>query len=352
MKKINIIIGAVLIVLSAFFIILGFTKSGNKKHEAKERVQKKIDAYVVTPSYISSDISVIGSLAAYDEVELKNEVSGRITMIHLPEGQFVKKGTLLVKLYDADLQATLSKLRAQLAIQERIYERQTQLIKVNGISQNDYEQTSLQISTIKANIEEEKALIRKTEVKAPFDGTIGLRYVSVGAVVSTSTLLATIRTNQKIKLDFYVPEKYSAVISNGMKIKFTLANGNKLYDAKVIATEHGIDDATRNLKVRAIITSASKELVPGAFANVNLRLGENPKALMIPSESIIPEEEEKQIIIAKHGKAHFVTIKTGIRQASKVEVTEGIEAGDTVMTSGILFLKEGDKLKYSSIKSK
>ncbi len=350
MKKINVIIAIVLVLLSIFFIKVGFTKSGDKKHEGKEKIQKKMDGFIVSPQYLSSDITVTGSLEAYNEVELKNETAGRIIMVNLPEGKFVRKGTLLVKLYDADLQAALMKMKAQLNIQKRIYRRQKQLLKVNGISQNDFEQTLLQISSITADIAEEKALIRKTEVKAPFDGTIGLRNISVGAVVSASTLLATIRTNQEIKLDFYVPEKYSSVINAGMKVNFTMANGDKHYEAKVIATEHGIQNSTRNLKVRAMITSKSKELIPGAFANVNLRLGENPHALLIPSHAIIPEEENKSVIVARHGKAHFVTIKTGIRKTSMVEVTEGLSSGDTIMTSGILFLKEGDKLKYSSIK--
>jgi membrane fusion protein (multidrug efflux system) len=350
MKKTNIVIAVLLVLLAAFFIKIGFTKSGNKdKNESKGKADKKVDAFVVKTSLLSSDITVSGSLEAYDEVDLKNETAGRIVYVNLPEGKFVRKGTLLIKLYNDDLLAALRKLEAQLAIQESIFNRQSKLMKVNGISQNDYEQTLLQLNSIKADIAEEKALIRKTEVKAPFDGTIGLRNISVGAVVSSSTLLATIRTDQNIKLDFWIPEKYSPMITVGMNVGFTVYNNNKTYYAKVIATEHGIDNTTGSLKVRAIITSQSKELVPGAFANVKLKLGDNPRALMIPTEAIIPEEENKTVIVAQHGKAHFVNIKTGIRQASKIQVIDGLEPGDTIMTSGVLFLKEGSKLSYSSI---
>lgn len=351
MKKTNIIIAVLLILLAAFFITIGFTKSGNNKDKKglKEKSEKKVDAYIVKTSLLSSDITVSGSLEAYDEVDLKNETAGRIVYVNLPEGKFVRKGTLLIKLYNDDLLAALRKLEAQLAIQESIFNRQSKLMKVNGISQNDYEQTILQLNSIKADIAEEKALIRKTEVKAPFDGTIGLRYISVGAVVISSTLLATIRTNQDIKLDFWIPEKYSPMITAGMNVGFSVYNSNKTYEAKVIATEHGIDNTTGNLKVRAMITSQSKELVPGAFANVKLKLGEDPRALMIPTEAIIPEEENKTVVVAQHGKAHFVNIKTGIRQASKIQVIDGLNPGDTIMTSGLLFLKEGSKLSYSSI---
>ncbi|WP_321438502.1 efflux RND transporter periplasmic adaptor subunit [uncultured Bacteroides sp.] len=348
-RKTNIWIGAILLLLTIFFLKVGFSKSNDKKKDSKEKVQKKVDAFVVKPSLLISEITVNGSLLAYDEVELKNEVAGRVVKINLPEGKFVRKGTLLVKLYDDDLQATLKKLQSQLAIQERIYKRQTELLKVSGISQNDYEQTLLQVNTIKANIAEEKALIRKTQVQAPFDGIIGLRNISVGAIVSPSTLLATIRTSNKLKLDFYVPEKYGSEIATGMKVNFTMYNENKLYGATVIATERGIDNTTRNLKVRALINASSKELIPGAFANVQLKLGDNPHALMVPSQAIIPQEGDKSVIVAKKGKAHFVTIKTGIRKASKVEVTEGLQPGDTIITSGILFLKEKSKLSYSTI---
>ncbi len=342
--------GVVILLLAVFFIKVGFTKSDEKDHgDSKKKVQKKVDAFVVTPSLLTSDITVTGSLVAFDEVELMNEVAGRVVGVNLPEGKSVAKGTLLVKLFDDDLQAALKKLEAQRAIQQRIVNRQKQLLQVKGISENDYEQSTLQLNIINADIAQQRALIRKTEIRAPFNGTIGLRNVSVGAVVSSSTMLATIRTNDKIKLDFYVPEKYGSVITVGMPVNFTMYDNNTSFTAKVIATEHGIENSTRNLKVRAMVSSSSKELIPGAFANVNLKLGENKNALMIPTEAIIPDEDNKQLIVANHGKAHFVDIKTGIRQSSKIEVIEGIASGDTIITTGLLFLKEGAKLSYSSI---
>jgi len=289
-------------------------------------------------------------LQAYESVDLKNEVAGRVVSINLPEGKFVKSGTLLVKLFDEDLQSTLKKLQSQLAVQQQIYKRQSELLKVNGISQNDYELTGLQINTLKADIEVEKTLIRKTEVRAPFDGMIGLRNISVGAIVTPSTLLATIRTANKLKLDFFVPEKYSSELQAGMKVKFSMSNSAKLFDATVMATEHGIDDATRNLKIRAVVNSNSKELISGGFTNVQLRLNENKNALMIPTQAIIPQEDNKILIVARQGKATFIKVKTGIRKSSTVEITEGIQIGDTIVTSGLLFLKEGATLSYSSVK--
>jgi len=350
-KKSTIWISSILLILVAgFFIVqLSKPKADAKGHKLKKLVEKKVDAIIVTPSILINEIAVNGSLMAVEEVDLKNEVAGRVVKINLPEGKFVKKGTLLVKLFDDDLQANLNKLQSQLAVQEQIQKRQSELLKVNGISHNDYDQTTLQVNSIKAEIEVQRTLIRKTEVLAPFDGVIGLRNISVGAIVTPSTQLATIRTNNKLKIDFYIPEKYSSEIHSGLKVKFTISNNDKLYDANVIATEEGISTDTRNLKVRAIVNNTSKDLIPGAFATVHLRLGEDKQAIMIPTQAIIPNEDEKTVIVAKHGKASIVTVKTGIRQASNIEITDGLKPGDTVITTGLLFVKEKSKLLYSKI---
>lgn len=350
-KKSTLWIALVMLALVAFFLKLAFTKSNEKdKRGDKGKVEKKVDAIIVKPTLLINEISVSGSLLAFEEVELKNEVAGRVVKINLPEGKFVKKGTLLVKLFDDDLQSSLHKLTTQLAIQQKIYNRQSELLKVSGISQNDYDQTGLLLNSLKADIEVEKTLIRKTEVLAPFDGVIGLRNISIGAIVTPATLLSTIRTANKIKLDFSVPEKYSSVITTGMKVKFRMSNNDKVYDATVIATEQGINVGTRSLKVRALVNSTARELVSGAFANVTLRLSENKNALMIPTQTIIPEEESKSVIVARNGKAHFITVQTSIRKASDIEITDGLQPGDTVITTGLLFLKEGGKLQYATIK--
>jgi membrane fusion protein, multidrug efflux system len=225
------------------------------------------------------------------------------------------------------------------------------LLKVNGISQNDYDLTGLQLNELKADIEVQKALIRKTEVLAPFDGVIGLRNISIGAQVSPTTLLATIRTDNKLKLDFSVPEKYSSKIRPGMTVKFSMYNEEKYYDASVIATEQGIDANTRNLRVRAIINTSSGELLPGAYANVELQLGANDKALVIPSKAIIPKAKNKLVIRAKNGEASFIQVKTGIRNEIGVEITNGLQVGDTIITTGTMMLREGSKLEYSTVVS-
>jgi membrane fusion protein, multidrug efflux system len=344
----------ILIAFSLMILLFAGCSSGKEKSAtgnvaSKVKPAPKVDGFVVSPVVLENEITVSGSLLAFEEVDLKNEVAGRVVKINLPEGKFVKEGTLLVKLFDDDLQANLKKSQSQLAIQEEIYKRQTELFKVSGISQNDYDQTILQVNSLKAEIEVEKTLIRKTEVLAPFDGVIGLRNISIGAVVTPSTSLASIRAEDKLKLDFSVPEKYSNKIKPGLEVQFFISGNSNPFSASVMATEREIDASTRNLKVRAVVTGHSEELIPGAFTNVILDLGENAKALMIPTQALIPKERNKSVIVSKNGIARMVPVKTGVRKTSAIEITEGLETGDTIVISGVLFVRDGMKVKFSSV---
>jgi membrane fusion protein, multidrug efflux system len=326
------------------------TETPDVKSAKQKSGNIKVEGTIAKPSVLDQTISISGTLKPFEETVLMPEVAGRVVAINLPEGGIVKQGTILIKLFDGDLQAQLQKSQAELHITEQTQKRQSELVKVNGISQSDYDQTLLQINSIKADIEIIKVQIRKTEVRAPFDGTVGLRNISIGAQVTTSTSLVTIRDVQQLKLDFSVPEKYSSNITPGLKINFTVQGDETKYNATVTASEQGIDFNTRNMKARAIVKNKTKLLVPGAFANVELRLNENKSAILIPTQAVIPQERNKKVIISNNGKAKFVVVKTGIRTSSKVEILSGIKAGDTVVTTGVLFLKPDATLKFSKIK--
>ena len=153
-----------------------------------------------------------------------------------------------------------------------------------------------------------------------------------------------------MKLDFAVPGKYSTLIHKGTKVKFSVEGDDNKYDAEVIATEEGIDQNTRNLKARAVVTAHARALTPGAYANVELRLNENHNTLMVPTQSIIMNERKKSVIVCKAGKAVFVPIQTGMRQSGSIEVLSGLNAGDTVVTTGVLFIKPDMKLEFAKVK--
>jgi membrane fusion protein, multidrug efflux system len=321
----------------------------SKTNDARGNILSYVEGIIVKPSVLEQKIMVSGTLIPFEETVLMPEVPGRVVSINLPEGNFVKKGTLLVKLFDGDLQANLSKAQTQLQIAQQTLDRQTELLKVSGISQADFDQTRLQVNSIKDDIAVLKVQIGKTEIVAPFDGTIGLRNISIGAEVTPSTALATIRAENQLKLDFSVPEKYSGQVKPGEKVQFTIEGDDKKIDATVLATEENIEANTRNLNVRAVVDNKSAKLIPGAFANVELSLGVNNNAMMIPTQAIIPEERDKKIILSVKGKATFMSVTTGVRKDSTIEVLDGIKPGDTVVTTGILLIRPGENLNFSKI---
>lgn len=293
---------------------------------------------------VSEKLEVPGSIIPFEATELRPEVSGRITQLNIREGQSVGKGALLVKLYDADLQAQLKKLQVQLEIYEKTAQRQSELLKIDGISKQEYDLSVLQVNNIKADMELIRTSIQKTELRAPFTGRIGLRNISMGAYVTPSTLITVIRQEDQLKLEFTVPEKYSSKIKMGNTVNFTVEGLNKSIPAKVIATEEAVTEDTRSLRVRAIVMGKAPQLIPGAFAKVGLDFGQDKNALMIPTQAVIPEARYKKVILYKGGIANFETVTTGVRDSTYVQILSGVKAGDTVVITGLLSIKPDAKL--------
>lgn len=325
-------------------------KTDNKKASAKNNAVAFIEGIVAAPSFLEQNIIVSGTLRPFEETVLMPDVSGRVVSINFREGMKVTRGTLLVQLFNDDLKAQLHKLQAQKDLAVQTEKRQSELIKINGISQLDYDQSVLQVNSFNADIEVIMAQLRKTEILAPFDGVIGLRNISVGAVVSPATPLATIRQLTPMKLEFSFPGKYITSVKKGTRLKFTVQGSDKSYEATVMATEEGIDASTRNLQAKALVTGKADGLVPGMFANVSLILNENPKAIMIPTQAIIPDAQKKNVIVSRAGKASFEEVTTGVRQAADIEIVSGIKAGDTIATTGVQYIKPGSALKFAKVK--
>lgn len=309
----------------------------------------RVEGFVVSPQTISETAEVPGTLLPFEETELHPEVSGRVVQLNVREGQFVSRGALLLKIFDGDLQAQLKKLQVQLATAEKTVERQTELLKINGISQQEVDLNILSANTIKADIDIIRTSIAKTELRAPFSGRVGLKNISTGAYVTPATIVTTIREMDNLKIDFTVPEKYSSRINIGMPINFTIEGSPTKYHAKVVANENSVTEANRSLKVRAIVAGKDKYMVPGAFAKVNLMFGKDNNALMIPTQAVLPQARDKKVILYKDGIAKFITVTTGIRDSARVQVTSGLEAGDTIVTTGLLTIKPEAKLNMGKV---
>ena len=311
----------------------------------------KVEAIVIGSTSISNKIEVAGNILPFELTEIRPEISGRVVQINFKEGSIANKNELLIKLFDGDLQAQLKKLLVQLQIAEKTEERQRELLKINGISQQDYDLSLLQVNNIKADIELIRVNISKTEMRAPYSGRIGLRNISLGAYITPSNIITTISQVDKKKITFSIPEKYSSLISQEMNIDFDIEGSESTYTAKVIASESIIEAETRNLKILATIANADQKLVPGTFAKVNLILGKNDQAIVVPSQAIIPSSRSKQLVVYRNGTPDFVNITTGTRGVETVEITSGVNIGDTIVTTGLLFIRKDSKLAISKIKN-
>lgn len=307
-----------------------------------------VEGFKVKTSVLTENVTTSGSLLPAEETELHPEASGRVVSLQLPEGRTVRKGTLLLKIFDEDLRTQLRKLETQIKQAEITEQRLSDLIKVKGVSQQEYDLAVLQTQTLRSELELVKINIEKTELRAPYDGIIGLRNISPGAYVTPATAVTTLRSASALKLDFSVPEKYSSLLKTGQSVVFNVEGSEVDHTAVVQATEQSIEAESRNLRVRAQVRN-SQGLLPGAFAEVTLALGNKQQALMIPNQAIIPQARDKQVIVSKGGKAKFVSVKTGVRQASMIEITDGLQAGDTICTTGILFLRPNAPVNFSKI---
>jgi membrane fusion protein, multidrug efflux system len=327
----------------------------NKQDEAKGKSGKpnnlSAEGYVATAGSFINQYSVGGSLLPNEEIEIHPEINGRVTNILFKEGSKVRKGQTLIKLYNADLGAQVQKLKAQRQLQVKIQERQKQLLDIGGISKQDYETTQTQVAAIDADIAFAQAQMRATRVVAPFDGTIGIRTISVGAVVTPATTITTLQQTHPLKMDFTIPDHYFKLLSVGKEVLFSVTGNNDTLIGKISAIDPGADAATRTVKVRAIVPNPDNKLVAGSFAQVYLPLHSDDNAILIPSQAVIPTTREKKVGVVKNGKAELVTVKLGTRTSDKVEVLQGINVGDTVIITGLMQIKPGMDVKITKVKN-
>ncbi len=324
-------------------------RSSKKFHSHSAPPALDVQGYVIHPSVLHSSIEVAGTLMPFEETEIHPEVSGKVTYLSIKEGAHVKKGTLLARLFDGDLQAQLQKLKVQLQVAEKTEERQAELLKIGGISQQDYDLSSLDVSSIKADMQVMQASIDKTIIRAPFDGKVGFKNISIGAFISPTTIITTIRQDSRLKLEFSVPERFTSKVQMGNVIYFTTESSNKRYKAKIFATESGITAENRSLKVHAVVENIDKNITAGSFAKVSFDMGDNNDAVMIPTQAIIPEARDKKVIEYNGGLANFKVVTTGTRDSAKVEILSGLSIGDTVIITGLLSIKPGSKINLSSL---
>lgn len=323
-----------------------FGKENDSTPPSEASTQKapklEISAIVVRNEKLDNDLRVTGSLVANESVDLKAEVSGRITSLNFKEGQPVKKGQLLVQLDDSEIRAEIDKLNFTKKLNEDSEFRQKQLLAKEAISQEEYETSLTVLNTTLADIKVRQVQLQKHKIVAPFNGITGLRKVSTGSYISSADELVTIYSINPIKIDFSVPGKYAAQVSTGDLLKFEIDGyEDEIFEGNIYAIEPQIDPETRTISIRAVSDNKENKLLPGQFAKINLTISTFQEAILIPTEAVIPELNGKKVYIRNNGLVESRSIVTGIRMANQIQVTEGLLDGDTVLTTGILQLQPG-----------
>lgn len=350
-KRDRILITALLILVVA--VIIGYPKirhlfsSENSAPGGRgapgamaARQSLSVSGFLVKPAQMSIFQNSTGTLKPDEEVDLSFETSGKIVGINFTEGTKVRKGDLLAKMNDKPLQAQLQKLQAQKKLVEEKEFRQRSLLDRDAISKESYDQIVTELQTIEADINLINARISETELRAPFDGIIGLRFLSEGSYATPSTKIARLVKLSPIKVEFSIPERYADEVKKGYPITFKIDGNINIYNAEVYAVDPKIEIETRVIVLRAIYPNKNEELKPGRYAAVTLKLSQIDNTISVPTEAIIPEMEGEFVFTYKSGKASREKVTTGLRTESMIQITDGLKFGDTLLTTGILQLRQ------------
>lgn len=299
-----------------------------------------VDVMIAKAQTVSSTIEANGNVIANEYVELHPQVSGQVTYLNVPEGRSISSGTLIARINDADLQAQLGKSVVQLNLANETQNRLKKLLDVSGINQADYDVAVNDVKSLEADIKYTKALIDKTEIRAPFSGVMGLRQVSIGAYVTPQTTIATLQQTNNLKIDFTMPEEDAKDLHRGSIVQISLGTDvTSRQTATIEAIEPQINTDTRNVMIRAKLSGA--KINPGAFVKVYIQSGVDKNGIMIPTNAIIPDAKKKKVVLVKNGKAVFTDVETGLRREGLVEIIKGVEKGDSVIVTGVLFARPG-----------
>ncbi|WP_338644693.1 efflux RND transporter periplasmic adaptor subunit [Flavobacterium sp. KS-LB2] len=341
--KIKYLVYALLTVGIIGFIGYRITENKNKNADSKDQKGKgksmNVTGIVAKPQTFDNNLSLSGSIEANEQVEIRSEVSGIVEAIYFQEGSNVSKGQVLFKVNDLELRAQLRQTSTREGLASENERRAKLLLQKEAISQEEYDLARADLKSAQAQSQLIKAQIAKTSVRAPFSGKIGLRSISPGTYITPTVLVAKLVNTGKLKITFSIPEKYASQVKTNTNITFTVSGSTENYTAKVYAIEPEVAVATRTLQVRAIAENKNGKLLPGTFADVELPLDIIKDAIVVPTEAIIPVQNGKKVFISSNGQAKEVMIETATRTDASILVLSGLKAGDTIITSGVMSLK-------------
>lgn len=343
----------IVLVLIGMMFYGGFFDKDETENPLRQRPEISdilpVKAMIMKLAPLTDKLIAGGTIMADEQVMMATEISGRVEKIHFKEGTYVKKDDLLITLTNADLFAQIDRNRHLLDLAKQREKRQQTLLEKQGISQQAYDQAMTELSTLQAEAALLQAQLDKTLLKAPFDGQLGLRKVSEGSYVSPGMQLVSLAKLQPVKIEFSVPERYTPYVERGTPIVFTVENQSGQFDAQVYALEPLIDQRTRSLPVRALYANEKLQIMPGSYARVIIPLKSKKETMQVAAEALIPEMGTNKVFVYRHGIAQPQYVETGLRTESVVEITSGLNPGDTVLTSGLLQLRPGMEVEISEM---
>ncbi len=339
-----IVIGLLIASKFVFFSKKEDKPAANNKN--KNAMPVAVNYFVVTPVGFTNDIFATGKIGAFNQIDILPEVNGKVTGIFFKEGETVTKGTLLVKLNAADLEAQLLKSKTQSKLSEQKLDRLKKLMAVNGISQEELDIQENELNGFKADQAFITAQIAKTNIIAPFTGVIGLKNISEGSFVNSSTPIASLVQLNPLFVEFSIPEKYKMLFKKGGSVKFSSDDTEQAnsYPATIYAIEPKVDETTKTIKARAMYTG-NQTFYPGSFVKVFVNMDETKNTLMVPTQAVIPTLKGQKVIVSKNGVAVESIVTIGVRTDEKIQILEGLQSGDTVITTGLLSVRKDSKLK-------
>jgi membrane fusion protein (multidrug efflux system) len=298
-----------------------------------------VDVAKVTAITLLDDVNATGTVRSNEAVMVRPEVAGRITKLNFLDGQHVKKGQILVAFDSTVNQAEVQQAKAELSIAKANFERNDELARQKFISIRARDESAANVQVLEAKLALAQAKLSKLEIRAPFSGIVGIRNVSTGDYVKDGEDLVNLEDISSVKVDFRVPEKFMDRVQRGQELEVIVdALPNRPFRAKVDAIDPQVDSAGRSALLRGRIDNPEGKLKPGMFARVKLILAEREKALVVPEEAIVPQGEKITVWKVVDGKAIRTEVRTGARRDAKVEIVEGLQLGDTVVTAGQLRL--------------
>ena len=336
-----------LIILGLGTLILYRISENSEQNNPSEQKKSAATVYgkVLQPQEFADNLSLSGTLEANEQIEVRSEVSGVVEQINFEEGSMVTKGQALIKVNDIELRAQLKQAQTAKGLSSENARRAKLLLEKEAISQEEFDVANAEYQSAQAQVQLIQAQLSKTIVRAPFSGKIGLRSISKGSYISPNTLIAQLVNTSQLKITFSIPEKYAQTMKVNQTLTFTTSGSKETYKATIYAIEPAIEIESRTLRIRAITNNNDGKLIPGTFANVSLPLEKLQNALLVPTEALIPIQNGKKIFVVENGKAKEIIVETGARTDKEILITSGLKAGDTILTSGVMSLRNDSPVK-------